>query len=670
MTLPLTQIVPVTDTLHGVTIVDNYRWLEDQNSPETREWIAAQQEYTKSQLGDFAGRDAIASRLTELLKIDSIGAPAEYGGFYFFGKRLADQEQPVQYRRKGLHGPDEVLLDPNTMSEDKSVTVQRLDVSQDGGLMVYGVRQGGEDEQEIRLLDIDRKADLPDVLPKSRYFGGLALKNDKSGIYYGRMEADGPRVRYHALGTDAADDAEIFGAGYDAGKIIGVGISENGRWLLMEVYYGSSGQKTDVFVQNIAENGPIVPVITDIDAKFSCQIADDTLYVETDWNAPNGRILKADLQNPAPENWTEIIPTGPDALAGFSLAAHKIFVNYLHNVTSLVKIFEADGRPAGAIDLPTLGTISGLGGWWDKSEAFFTFVSFVTPATIYRYDAAAGLAEIWAKNQTPVRSEDFEVKQVFFTSKDGTEVPMFLVHKKGLEWKGEAPALLSAYGGFGVSLTPSFSSLGAIWAEQGGVYVVANLRGGGEFGEEWHRAGMLDRKQNVFHDFIAAAEWLTANKVTQPEKLAIAGGSNGGLLVGAFLTQRPELCGAVICAVPLLDMVRYHQFLVAAFWIPEYGSSEDAEQFKTLYSYSPYHHVKAGADYPAVLFVTGDADTRVAPLHARKMAALLQAANPAGKPALLLYDTKAGHSAGKPVNKVIEELTDELAFLFQQLGIS
>ena len=669
MTPPLTKIEPVTDTLHGVEIVDNYRWLEDQDSPKTRAWITAQQAYTRTQLEDFAGRDAIQSRFSELLKVDSIGAPEEYGGFYFFGKRLAAQEQPVQYRRKGLHGPDEVLLDPNTMSEDKSVTVQRMDVSRDGGLLVYGIRQGGEDEQEIHLRDIDAKTDLPDVLPKSRYFGGVALKNDKSGLYYGLMAKDGPRVRYHALGTDPASDAEIFGAGYDAGKLIGVGLSEDGRWLLMEVHYGSSGQKTDVFLQCIAENGPIVPVVTDIDAHFSCQIAGNTLYIETDWNAPNGRILKTELTQPTRENWQEIIPTGPDTLQGFSLVAHKIFVNYLHNVTSQVKTFDAEGKPEGEISLPTLGTISGIGGWWDKSEAFFTFVSFVTPSAIYRYDAETGATEIWAKNQTPIQSEDFEVNQVFFASKDGTQVPMFVVHKKGLELNGENPVLLSAYGGFGVSLTPSFSSFAALWAEHGGVFAVANLRGGGEFGEDWHRAGMLGKKQNVFDDFISAAEWLIENKYTNSAKLAIQGGSNGGLLVGATLTQRPELCAAVICAVPLLDMIRYHQFLVAAFWIPEYGSSEDAEQFKTLYAYSPYHHVKPGEKYPAVLFVTGDADTRVAPLHARKMAALLQSASASGKPVLLLYDTKAGHSAGKPVNKVIEEATDQFVFLFQQLGI-
>lgn len=666
---PLTKIEPVTDTLHGVEIVDNYRWLEDQDSPETRAWIKAQQEYTKAHLENFERHPGIHVRFSELLKVDSIGAPSEHGGYYFFGKRLAEQEQPVQYRRRGLHGPDEVLLDPNTMSEDKSVTVQRMDISQDGGLLVYGIRQGGEDEQKIHFRTIDEKTDLPDILPKARYFGGVALKNDKSGLYYGLMTEEGPRVRYHALGTDPAQDVEIFGAGYDAGKIISVGLSEDGRWLLLEVYYGSSGQKTDVFLQNIAENGPIIPVVTDIEARFSCQIADGDLYIETNWEAPNGRILKTELANPTRENWREIIPVGPDTLQGFSLVAHKIFVNYLHNVTSQVRIFDVEGKPEGEIHLPTLGTISELGGWWDKSEAFFTFVSFVTPTTIYRYDAETSATEIWAANQTPVPSEDFEVNQVFFASKDGTQIPMFLVHKKGLELNGTNPVLLSAYGGFGVSLTPSFSSFAALWAEQGGVFAVANLRGGGEFGEDWHRAGMLANKQNVFDDFIAAAEWLIENKYTDSAHLAVQGGSNGGLLVGAILTQRPELCGAVICAVPLLDMVRYHQFLVAAFWIPEYGSSEDAEQFKTLYAYSPYHHVKPGEKYPAALFVTGDADTRVAPLHARKMAALLQSANASDKPVLLLYDTKSGHSGGKPINKVIEEATDQLVFLFQQLQI-
>jgi prolyl oligopeptidase len=392
--------------------------------------------------------------------------------------------------------------------------------------------------------------------------------------------------------------------------------------------------------------------------------------MQTNWQAPNGRVLAVDLKNPARDKWKEVVPAGKTAIQGVSTAGGRLFVRYLENVLPHIRIFDPQGKPQGEIAFPSIGSASGLRGSWDKNEAFFTFTSFVTPPTIYRYDIAKGTREVWAKENVPVASHRFEVKQVKYASKDGTLIPMFLVHKKDIKFDGSSPALLTGYGGFNLSQTPGFSARAALWVEKGGVYALPNLRGGGEFGEDWHKAGMLAKKQNVFDDFIGAAEWLVKNGYTSPSRLAISGGSNGGLLVGAALTQRPDLYAAVVCFYPLLDMVRYHKFLVAGYWVPEYGSGDNPEQFPFIYAYSPYHHVKAGTKYPAVLFVTGDSDTRVAPLHARKMAALLQASNGGDRPILLHYDTKAGHSGGStPVTKRIEELTDELSFLFAETAV-
>jgi prolyl oligopeptidase len=472
------------------------------------------------------------------------------------------------------------------------------------------------------------------------------------------------------MGTSNAEDVKIFGDGYDKGYIIGAGLSDDGRYLLLTAYYGSSGDKVEVWVQNIAEKGEIKPIVKDIEGNFAPSIADDKLYMQTNWQAPNYRLLEVDLKNPARENWQTIIPESKAVMDGFSLVGGKVFVSYLENVTSRLKVYTPQGKFISEIKFPTLGSASGLIGDWDKSEAFYTFNSFAQPTTIYRYDTKTGKQTVFAQIKVPVQSALMEVKQVWYESKDKTKIPMFLVYKKGLQLDGNRPVWLTGYGGFNVSLSPAFSSQAAYWAELGGVYAMPNLRGGGEFGETWHKAGMLEKKQNVFDDFIAAAEWLIANQYTNSSKLAISGGSNGGLLVGAAMTQRPELYKAVICAVPLLDMIRYQDFLVARFWVPEYGSSEDAEQFQYILKYSPYHNVTKGVKYPAVLFTTGDADTRVAPLHARKMAALVQASTGSDNPVLLHYDTKAGHSAGLPVSKQIEDAADNLTFLAWQLGVS
>jgi prolyl oligopeptidase len=492
------------------------------------------------------------------------------------------------------------------------------------------------------------------------------MKKDGSGFYYNLQRRDtGIRVFYHALGTEQSKDVEIFGKGYGPDKWISANVSEDGKYMLFGVQHGWA--RNEVYVQKLPD-GPIQPIVNDVDAHFSPWFAGDRLVMQTDWQTPNQRIVVVDLNDPAREKWKEIIPAGADAIADFSLVGGKLFVSYLHNVTTQIKIFNLDGKQLGEVSLPGLGTASGLAGRWESNEAFFSFRSFVTPQTIYRYDVQTGKTELWARPNVPFKSDDFEVRQVWYTSKDGTKVPMFLVHKKGLQPDGKLPVLLYGYGGFNVNQTPRFSSSAAIWVEQGGVYALANIRGGGEFGEAWHKAGMLDKKQNVFDDFIGAAEWLIKNKYTNPSRLAIQGGSNGGLLVGAALTQRPDLFQAVLCQFPDLDMVGYYRFKNNnPPALLEYGNASDPAQFKYLYAYSPYQKVKAGEKYPAVLFTTGDQDTRVPPLQARKMTARLQAASTSGKPVMLLYDTKAGHAGGRPLSKIIEDVSLELSFLFWQL---
>ncbi len=666
---PATPTDNVKEVLHGVEIVDPYRWLEDQWSPKTRAWIEEQNAYTRALLDTVAGRERIRQRLTALMKVEAIGLPVERGGRYFFAKRRADQEQFVIYMRKGRQGPDEALIDPHPWSPDHTTSVTLLDVSDDGTVLAYGVRQGGEDELTIRLFDVEARRDLPDVLPKGRYFG-LSLTPDKSGFYYTRHTPEGPRVYFHRRGEDPARDREIFGRGYGVDKIINATLSEDGRYLLFTVSHGAGARRTEIYLQDVARGGPITTVVNDIEARFSGEIVADTLYLLTNWNAPRGRLLAVNVRDAAArDRWREVIPQSSAVISGFALVGGRLVVNHLENVQARMRMFDPDGRFLAEIPLPAIGSVSGVRGRWASSEIFYAFSSFHIPTTIYRYEVTTGASEVWTALKVPIRSEQFEVKQVWYESRDGTRVPMFIAHARDLKLDGARPTLLTGYGGFNVSLLPGFSARAVLWMELGGVYALPNLRGGGEFGEEWHRAGMLERKQNVFDDFLAAAEWLIKSGYTNPSRLAISGGSNGGLLVGAALTQRPELFAAVVCSYPLLDMIRYHRFLVARFWIPEYGSSDDPEQFKYLLAYSPYHQVKPGTRYPAVLFITGDADTRVDPLHARKMTARLQAATASDRPILLRYDTKAGHSGGLPLSKQIEDLTDELSFLLWQLGV-
>lgn len=667
---PATVRDPVSETLHGTTIEDPYRWLEDQDSPRTRRWLDAQNAYMEAVLGTRPGLEAIEKRLGELMKIDTVAAPTERGGRFFLSRRAANQDQPVLYVREGLQGRDEVLVDPHPLSPDRTTSVTFLDIADDGTLVAYGVRSGGADEVEVKLVDVASRTTRPGGLPLARY-SGVNISSDNTTIYYSRQTPAGPRIFEHTIGQDPATDRELFGKGYGPEKIIGASLSPDGRWLMATVLHGSAAKQTEVYLRDLsARDGKFVALVNDVEAVFAPTLVDGHVILRTNWDAPRYRVLLVDLKQPARDEWKEIVPEGDHPISAVSAAGGRLFVTSLENVQARVRVMDLTGKVVAEMRPPLVGSMSAPSGRWSSNHAFFVFSSLAQPTTVYHYDVATGAQTEFARLDVPIDSSSVAVKQVWYESKDGTKVPMFIAHRKGLVLDGRTPTLLTGYGGFNISQMPSYSPRAAYWIERGGVFALPNLRGGGEFGEAWHEAGMLARKQTTFDDFIAAAEWLVANKYTSADRLAISGGSNGGLLVGAALTQRPALFRAVVCSVPLLDMIRYHQFLVARYWVPEYGSSENPEQFKTLFSYSPYHRVVKGEKYPAVLFVTGDADTRVAPLHARKMTARLQWASASGRPVLLRYDTKAGHSGGLPLSKQIEDLAAELHFLTTELGMT
>jgi prolyl oligopeptidase len=666
---PATQKGPVVDVLHGVSIPDPYRWLEDQDSAETRAWLDAENRCTEVLLRAVPGREQITKRLSELQKTDSFSPPLQRNGDYFFYKRAAGQDLYVITRRHGLNGSDEVLVDPAGMSADHSTSVSLSAVTDDAATLAYGVRSGGKDEVTMHFLDVKSRKDLPDVLPIADYFS-LDFEPNGRGVYYSRTTNKGPRVMHHVMGSDPASDTEIFGTGFGAEKIIQSQLSHDGRDLLILIFYGSGSTRTDVYFKDLTDNKPVQPIVNDTESLFMGEVEAGKAIIGTNWKAPKWHIYSVDLKNPSRDAWKEIVPESDASFESVALFGGKIYVQYVRNVVSQVKIFDLDGKPAGEVPLPSLGAISSSSGNWDSPEIFLSFESFNVPPSIYRYDLHGGGLKPWVTPKVPLDPNAYTVEQVWYESKDKTRVPMFLFYKKGMVKNGATPVWLTSYGGFDVNLTPSFYPTAVEWADAGGILAQPNIRGGGEFGEAWHQAGMMEKKQNVFDDFIGAAEWLIANHYTSSSKLAIEGTSNGGLLMGAMMTQRPDLFRAIVCGYPLLDMLRFQKFMKGSFWVPEYGSADDPVQFKYILKYSPYQNVKDGTAYPAVLFITGDGDTRVAPLHARKMAARLQSANNGPHPILLLYDTKSGHSGGRPLSKQIEEQTDALAFVFAQLGIA
>jgi prolyl oligopeptidase len=667
---PPTPVHVVRDTLHGVVIEDPYRWLEDKDSPETRAWVQAQMAFTQAQLAKVPGRDDVKAKLAAYKKVDTRSVPTVRGKRLFFSARKADQQQAVLTMREGAEGADVALVDPNGMGEDHTTNVALLDVSHDGALVAYGIRKGGEDETDVRLLDVATRKDVPGGLPKARYLG-VAISPDKKGCWYSRWEDKGSRIRYHRFGDDLAKDKVVFGEGFGPERIPAVSLTDDGRWVVAWVYTGSAGDDIQISVMDAVKGGKFTLVTGELHEKVSIESAGGKFILSTTWQAPNGRVLLADWNNPGPAHWQEIVPTRKDAvIEGVSVAGGRLVVQYLQNVSSKLETFGLDGSPRGAIALPGIGSASAVSGSFDGNEGYYSFQSFNRPTAIHRYDFAAGADTEWWKLTLPFVGDNYEVRQITYFSQDGVKVPMFVTQPKGMEYDGSHPVLLTGYGGFNLSQTPGFSAFGAAWLDMGGVFVSTNLRGGGEFGDTWHQGGMRAKKQNTFDDFLGAALWLLTHGYCTRERLGIAGGSNGGLLVGAAITQRPDLFGAAVCEVPLLDMLRFHRFLVARFWVPEYGSSEDPEQFQWLRAYSPYQHVVAGTKYPATLFVSGDSDTRVDPLHARKMAALLQAAQGGDKPVLLHYDVSSGHSGGQGVDKSIEDDADVLQFLRAQLGMS
>jgi prolyl oligopeptidase len=705
---PKAKVEVIEDNIHGHKIADAYRWMEDANSPATEEYVREQLAYTRSVLDPLPGRAQIHQRLKELLSIGTIGTPQIGGKYYFYTRREGSQNQPVLLVREGVHGKDRTLVDVNQLAADGTVALDWWFPSEDGKYVAYGTSASGSEESTLRVVETATAKPLPDVIERTR-FSSIAWKKDNSGFYYTRHPKKGEvpageevyhvKVFYHDLGSDPAKDALIFGEGRKAQDVPQVQLADDDdRWLLITVFEGWA--KSEMYLQDLKTGTAPVEITSAKNFLYNGEVFKGKLYILTNEDAPRFRELVVDAANPKRENWKEIIPQTDAVLESTGILDAKIFAQYEKNASSLLKVFALDGKPLSDIPMPTIGSVTGIGGKWNRREAFFGFHSFTVPSSVYqvdlsnreegRRDAGATISgdttadagatmvamlkpSLWDKVDAPgINPADYEVNQVWFTSKDGTKVPMFVFHKKGLELNGKNPTLLTGYGGFNISETPSFVPGRYVWLEHGGVFAVANLRGGAEFGEEWHRAGMLDKKQNVFDDFIAAAEFLIADKITDKDHLAIQGGSNGGLLMGAAFTQRPDLFRAVVCQVPLLDMLRYQNFQIAKLWIPEYGTAEDAKQFDWLYAYSPYHHVKPGTEYPAIMFMTADTDTRVDPMHAKKMAALMQAEAANGqsreRPILLRIEPKAGHGAGKPITKQIEEGTDIYSFLFWQLG--
>jgi prolyl oligopeptidase len=673
---PATRREPIVEILHGVRVEDPYRWLEDGDDPEVQSWTREQGRHTRERLEAVPGRDALRRRLAALLAVGSISPPSPHRGRYFYLKRSGTQEQPVLYVREGLRGADRVLLDPARLSSDGASALDWFYPSPDGRLVAYGLSEGGSEQSTLRVLDVDGGADVADAIPWTRACS-LEWLPDRRGFIYTRYPEPGTvpageedyhrAVFEHRLGADWRDDAPIFGESLEAEDWPQVHLSPDGRWLGVSVSKGWT--RTDVYLRDRAGDSGFVPVAQGTEVLYGVTLRNDRLYLHTNLDAPRYRLLAADPARPGRESWRELIPEGGDVLEGACVVGGRILALRLEDASSRLALHDLAGRKLQELDLPSLGSVAGIAGEWDSDEVFFGFSSYTRPPAVQRVDLASGALEVWQRVAADLDADAYAVRLERCRSRDGTAVSMFLVHRKDRPEDGSGPALLTGYGGFGVSHTPAFGRGLIALLERGGLYAVAHLRGGGEYGEAWHRAGMLERKQDVFDDFVAAAEHLVSRKLAAPDRLGMLGGSNGGLLVGAALTQRPELFRAAVCQVPLLDMLRYHRFRIARLWIPEYGSPDEADAFRWLHAYSPYHRVVDGTAYPAVLLTTGESDSRVDPMHARKMAARLQAASASGRPVLLRVEARAGHGQGKPLSKALEEWTDVWCFLFAELGI-
>ncbi|HET9227076.1 MAG TPA: prolyl oligopeptidase family serine peptidase [Thermoanaerobaculia bacterium] len=668
------------DVYHGVEVADPYRWLEDLDSDETRAWIESQNRVTASWLRGVSVREEIRERLTQLWNYERYGMPVKEGGRCFFVRNDGLQNQSVLYVMEGLDGPARVLLDPNEMSPDGTVALAAFNVSPDGRRVAYGLAAAGSDWQEWRVRDVDTGRDLDDHLRWVK-FSTCAWKRDGSAVFYSRYDepmAGRPmreanfyqKLYCHRIGAPQSEDELIWHRPDDKEMGFLPTVTDDGRFLIIHVWRGTDSENA-ILVKDLEEQGsPVVQLLPDFDASYHFAGNDGPLLrFHTDLGAPRGRLIEIDVRNPAKERWREIVPEAEETLQSATSVHGRLVVCYLEDAHSRVRLFDPAGRLLRDLELPGLGAVTGFAGKPDDSETFYCFTGYTTPPTYFRYDVETGESRVFRQPRVDFDPEDFETRQVFVESRDGTRVPMFITHRKGLKLDGANPVYLYGYGGFNTSVTPCFGVSNLVWMERGGVYAVANLRGGGEYGEDWHQAGSRLRKQNTFDDFLAAAEWLVASGYTSPERLAIAGFSNGGLLTAASMIQRPDLFGAVVIGVGVLDMLRFPKFTIGWGWVSDYGSPEDPEQFRILCSYSPYHNLKPGAEYPPVLIMTADHDDRVVPAHSFKFAAALQHAQGGEAPALIRIEPRAGHGSGKPVSKLIEEAADELSFLVKALGL-
>jgi prolyl oligopeptidase len=680
---PPTSTQRVVDTLHGVEIVDDYRWLEalEQDSDEVRAWTTLQNDYTRQTLDNLPGRRELEERLGQLMSLPSVGPPRMRMNRYFNEERLGDENQEVLFLREGFDGAPSVLLDPNALDEQGLVSLDWFEPNHDGTLMAFGLSHAGDENSVLYIMDVDTRRWLAEeIAGKVR---GVSWLPDSTGFFYHDLaDLENPysgRIRFHRVGTHHRHDKTLFEQ-YKEGPLATTygpfaSVSRDARWMILG--YATGTRSNDLWVVDLDRwfrTGEFVTtdIIVGEDAESGGPVFGDTLFMRTSSGAPNGRVFAVDLTNPVRDNWVEIIPQRADAvLRGLSLARGYLVASYLKSAATVLEVFKPDGEGLGEIALPDIGTARIVANE-NRTEAFVTFTSFDDPTSVWRVDVATGRRELWERVEVPFDPDDYTVKQVWYPSADGTNVSMFIVHHRTVRLDGNNPTILYGYGGFKIPMTPSFRSTRIPWLEAGGVYAVAHLRGGGEYGEKWHKAGMLGNKQNVYDDFYAAAEYLIAQGYTNPKRLAIFGGSNGGLLVGAAVTQRPNLCAAAVCAVPLLDMLRYDDFLMAKYWVPEYGDPDNPPHFQWLRAYSPYHNITEGIRYPAILFTAGENDSRVHPLHARKMTARLQAvaANDFERdPILLWVERVAGHGVGKPQRLRIRDAADIYSFVMWQTGM-
>ena len=675
---PTAKKIDQTDTFFGVEVKDPYRWLEQTDAPDVQEWIKQENEVTFSYLDKIEYRDKIKERLTQLWDYEKISAPRVHGDYEYYYKNDGLQNQSVLYRKKVGSDEASVFLDPNKLSEDGTTSLAGTAFTKDGSLFAYSISEGGSDWREVYVMDAATGELLEDKLIDVK-FSGIDWKGNE-GFYYSSYDRpkDGNRLvaktqfhklYYHKLGTPQSEDVLVFGGEEMPRRYIGASVTDDERFLIISAAESTSGN--ELYMQDLSKaNSEIVPIVTGFDNEHSViDNEGERMLIFTNLDAPNNRVVETTASNPAPDTWKDVIPETENVLST-STAGGKIFASYLVDAKTEVKQFDKKGNLERTVELPGIGTASGFGGEEEDTELYYTFTSFVFPSTIFKYDIASGESTMYWQPEIDFNFEDYETKQVFYASKDGTKVPMFITHKKGLELNGKNPTYLYAYGGFNVSLRPSFSVTRLVWLEQGGIYAQPNLRGGGEYGEEWHKAGTKMQKQNVFDDFIAAGEYLIENKYTSKDYLALAGGSNGGLLVGATMTQRPDLAKVCFPAVGVMDMLRYHKFTAGAGWASDYGTADDSkEMFEYLKGYSPVHNVKEGVSYPATMVTTADHDDRVVPGHSFKFAAELQEKHAGKNPVLIRIETKAGHGAGKPTTKIIDEWADRWSFAFYNMGV-